>query len=115
MLFAGAAVAHHADTAWDHSRTLSVTGTVKSFLWANPHTRIYLEVTDSRGRTDLDSFEGGSVRAMRRNGWSRDALTVGDKIGISFHPRRDNPHDGMLIVATMADGRKLGWLPASAP
>src|SRR5258708_13984911 len=80
------ALAHHAEATFDLSRVLSVTGTVKEYLLANPHTLIYLEVTDSSGQADLAVFQGGSAIVMTRNGWSRNSLQVGDKIHISYNP-----------------------------
>jgi diphthamide biosynthesis methyltransferase len=107
------AVAHHAEVTFDHSRVLSVIGTIKEFLLANPHTLIYLEVTDSSGKTDLAGFQGGSAIVMTRNGWSRNSLMVGDKIHIDYYPRRDQKPGGMLITATRENGEKLTWRPLS--
>jgi Family of unknown function (DUF6152) len=115
LLLTGQVIAHHAEAEYDRTRTLSVSGTVKAFLWANPHTLILLEVTDSSGRTDVDVFEGGSVIVMRRTGWARDSLKVGDKVAITFHPRRDNKRGGMFLTASGTDGRVLGWRPATDP
>jgi hypothetical protein len=92
-----------------------VIGTVKEFLWANPHTLIYLEVPGISGKSDVLAFEGGSAGIMRRNGWSRRSVKVGDKLTIEFHPRRDKKPGGMLITATLTDGTKLGWQPATTP
>jgi Family of unknown function (DUF6152) len=113
ILLTGQAIAHHAEALYDRGRTLSVSGTVKAFLWANPHTLIYLEVSDSSGRSDVDVFEGGSVIVMRRSGWARDSLKVRDKVAITFHPRRDNKRGGMFLTASRTDGSVLGWRPAT--
>jgi hypothetical protein len=113
LLLVDHAVAHHAEAMFDHSRTLSVTGTVKEYLWANPHVLIYLEITDARGRSDVSVFEGGSAIVMKRNGWTRDSLSVGDKLAISYSPRRDGKPGGMLLTATLSDGKTLGWRPAA--
>jgi hypothetical protein len=107
------ALAHHAEATFDLSRVLSVTGTVKEYLLANPHTLIYLEVTDSNGQADLAVFQGGSAIVMTRSGWSRNSLKVGDKIHIDYYPRRDKKPGGMLITATREDGEKLTWRPLS--
>jgi hypothetical protein len=107
------AVAHHAEATFDHRRVMSVAGTIKEFLLANPHTLIYLEVTDSSGKIDLAVFQGGSAIVMTRNGWSRNSLMVGDKIHIDYYPRRDKKPGGMLITATRENGEKLTWRPLS--
>ena len=115
ILWTGQAIAHHAEALYDRSRTLSVSGTVKAFLWANPHALIFLEVSDSSGRADVDVFEGGSVIVMRRTGWARDTLKVGDKVTITFHPRRDNKRCGMFLTALRTDGKVLEWRQATDP
>jgi Family of unknown function (DUF6152) len=115
ILLAGLAIAHHAEAVYDRSRTLSLSGTVKAFLWANPHTLLLLEASDPSGRTDVDVFEGGSVVVMRRSGWARDSLKVGDKVTIAFHPRRDNKRGGMFITVSRTDGEVLGWRSVTDP
>jgi hypothetical protein len=107
--------AHHAEALFDHSQTHSVTGTVMEYLWANPHTNIFLEVTDASGHSSIAVFEGGSAIAMRRAGWTRESMSVGDKLTISFYRRRDLKSGGQLLSATLADGRTLRWQPAGTP
>jgi hypothetical protein len=107
--------AHHAGALFDHSQTLAANGNVREYLWANPHTNIYLEVADGAGRSDLLIFEGGPAIAMRRSGWAQDTLKVGDKINIRYYPRRDLKPGGQLVSATLADGRTLNLRLGSAP
>ena len=113
FLHVGHAVAHHAEATFDHSKILFVTGTIREFLLANPHTLIYLGVTDSSGRTDVIVFQGGPAVVMTRNGWSRDSLKVGDKVRIDYTPRRDQKPGGMVITATRDGGEKFTWRPLS--
>jgi hypothetical protein len=114
-LFSAPLMAHHAEALFDHTQTQSVMGTVTEFLWANPHTNIFLEVTDASGHSSVAVFEGGSAIAMRRAGWTRESMSVGDKLAISYYPRRDLKSGGQLLTATMADGRVLRWQPAGTP
>ena len=114
-LLAASASAHHAESAYDHSKVSSASGTVKEFLWANPHVLVYLEVADDRGHTDVDAFECGSAITMIRNGWSRKSLRVGDKLVVTYYPRRDARPGGMLLTATDARGRTLVWQTATTP
>lgn len=115
VFLTGQTWAHHAESAYDQGRVLSTSGTVKEFLWANPHVRVYLEVTDDKGRTDVDIFECGSVIIMMRNGWTGNAIKFKDKIVITYHPRRDGRPGGMLLTATDALGKTLGWRSGSTP
>jgi hypothetical protein len=108
-------MAHHAEALFNRSQTQSISGTVTEYLWANPHTNIYLEVTDADGHSSVAVFEGGSAIAMRRAGWTRTTLAVGDKVALSFYPRRDVKPGGQLIDATLADGRVLRWRAPGTP
>ena len=108
-------MAHHAEAVFDHSQTLSVTGTVKEYLWANPHTNIYLEITDASGRSSIAVFECGPANAMLRAGWTRETLSVGEKLTLRYYPRRDLKAGGQLLFATRADGSVLRWQAVATP
>ena len=56
-----------------------VTGIVKEFEPANPHTKIVLEITDEKGTRDVE-FEGHSRNNYYRGGWRDGMVKVGDKI-----------------------------------
>ena len=114
MLFClGPVSAHHGEALFDYRQTQSVSGTVKTFLWANPHVRVSLEIADAGGNADVSAFEAGSVSVMQRSGWSRQSLVIGDKLAITYHPRHDKKPGGMLISAMLADGRVLAWQPST--
>ena len=103
------ALAHHSEVAFDQGQIIAVSGAVKEYLWVNPHVRIYLEVVDARGRPDVTVFQGGPPIDMERAGWARDSLKAGDRLTITYHPRRDKKPGGMLVTATLNDGKVLGW------
>ena len=112
LLYTGHLAAHHAEAAFDRKTPVSVPGIVKEFRWADPHTLVYLEVTAAGGRIDVSVFEGGSVTAMRRSGWSAGSLKPGDKVTIEYYSRRDQKPGGMLVAATLSDGKSLTWQPS---
>ena len=59
-LFSFPVEAHHSAARFDLTiRDRTVTGIVKEFRAANPHTRIVLEVTDQKGTRDIE-YEGHS-------------------------------------------------------
>lgn len=115
LLGMGQALGHHAEAVFDHNQILSVTGTVRTFLWANPHVLINLEITNTNGQSDVSIFEAGSAIAMQRNGWNRDSLKAGDRLAVTYSPRRDKRPGGMLLTATLASGATLRWRPATTP
>jgi hypothetical protein len=43
-------MAHHANSAYDRSQEISVTGSVNRWQFINPHAGLWIEVTDDEGR-----------------------------------------------------------------
>ena len=68
--------AHH---AWpvERSKEVTVTGTVVSYDWANPHVMIGLEVRTSDGKVEKWNVGGPSTSRMANNGWDRTTLKPG--------------------------------------
>lgn len=112
-LFAGAlviarpAAAHHSFTMFDTSRQVTLTGSVTSFEWTNPH--VYIEV-DVPGETGVKhwSIELGSPSILRNSGWKHDTLKAGDKVTLIINPLKNGNPGGLLVQANLADARKLG-------
>ena len=52
-----AARAHHSHAMFDMTREVSVTGTVTSFSYRNPHVFLYLDVTGEDGKVTPWSVE----------------------------------------------------------
>lgn len=99
--------AHHSTTAYDHSKTIVLSGTVKEFQWTNPHSWVQLLVMDAQGKTTEWSVETGSPNLNIRHGWTRTTLKPGDKVTLTIYPHRDGGAHGSLAFATLADGRIL--------
>jgi hypothetical protein len=113
LLYSASAASHHAEAIFDRHQTLTVTGTVKEFLWANPHVLVYLEIRDASGHMDVSAFEAGSVTVMTGVGWASNSLHAGEALVLTFHPRRDRKPGGQLLTATLANGKTLGWQPGN--
>lgn len=88
------ALAHHSIAGFDRNNPIIVTGTLREFVWANPHTWIYLEVPNDKGVLEEWKLEGISVAGMARSGWSKKMLTAGQKLRIRVAPRRDGENGG---------------------
>ena len=102
-----AADAHHSFSMFDGEKTLTVTGVVKEFEFANPHGWIHVMATDSAGKQSEWSFEMQPISQLAPAGWKADTLKPGDKITIDFHPLKDGARGGQFITATLPDGKKL--------
>ena len=90
LLISGSAAAHHGSSAaYDAEKTVQLTGTVTEFVWANPHTRIFIDVT-SRETTPVNwGIELRPAPAgLSRMGWTRHTFKPGDTITITVSPSR---------------------------
>ena len=99
--------AHHSFAPFDMQAEKTVSGTVKQFDWTNPHTWIWLNVSDGKGGVETWAIEGMSPNYLGRRGWSKSTLKAGDKISIVVRPLRDGSKGGMFVRATLADGKVL--------
>ena len=109
----GAAAAHHSAAPFDMGNQKTVTGTVKQVEWTNPHTWIWLNVTNDQGLVETWGFEGMSPNYWARRGWTRTTLKPGDTISLVFRPLKDGSHGGMFVSTKLADGRVLTGAGAS--
>ena len=102
-------LAHHSYAMFDATRTLSVSGTVAKFEWANPHVYVWVYVPNAKtsGGFDLYAFENGSTNVLTRLGWSRTTLQPNEKVSIEFAPLKDGRTGGHLLKVTYADGRTI--------
>lgn len=101
--------AHHAGTAFDETRQLTIKGTVKEFKWVNPHTWLYLMVPNQAGEPEEWQLEGGSISILARAGWNSKTLQPGDKITVTVKPLRNGANGGSYQTVIKEDGSKFGW------
>ena len=100
--------AHHAFAAeYDENKHVTVSGTVTGFKWTNPHAWLYVEGTDSSGKTNKWSFEMGSPGGLVHRGWKKLELKKGDQITIEGFGAKDGSNTANATTVTMPDGRKL--------
>jgi len=109
MLAAGTAAAHHSGAAFDNSKRVTVTGTVKEWEWTNPHAWLQLEVPDAKGNSVEEGFEAGSPNTMFRDGFRINSFKPGDVVSVVAGPRRDGGPGGALIQVKTASGTWLQW------
>jgi hypothetical protein len=91
------ASAHHSYAMFDVDKKVSVEGTVKQFMWTNPHSWIRLEVMDTKGQPKEWSVEMGSLTILVGLGWNPKTLLPGDKIRITVHPMKSGLAGGDFV------------------
>lgn len=113
LLLAAPVVAHHSTAMFDFTKTVEITGTIKSFQWTNPHTWTVVTVVGGTGAGEY-GLEGMSPNYLSRNGWSRRSLKEGDKVTVGLHPMKDGRKGGFMVNVKLPDGTVLYNLPRRA-
>jgi len=109
-LLAGAlpVFAHHSfEAEYDAKKSIEITGTVTKMEWMNPHARFYVDVKDESGKVTNWNFELGSPNVLKRQGWARDSLKVGDVVTVEGYLAKDGSNLANARRVTLADGRKV--------
>jgi hypothetical protein len=89
-------MAHHSFAMFDTARRVTMSGTVTSFEWTNPHAYIEIDVPDEKGVVKHWSVELGSTSILMQAGWKFSDIKTGGEPG------------GLLAQVTLRDGRVLG-------
>jgi hypothetical protein len=107
MLWSRPMPAHHSFAHFDMARTVAVTGKVTKWVWANPHSWVYMDVTRADGTVQSWAFECSSPNMMIRWGWRYADIKIGDTLTIDTHPARDGSSQGSVYAVFLPDGRVL--------
>ncbi len=106
--------AHHSMAGFDRTKTVNVTGTVKQFKWANPHSWIDLDVPDGKGGSLDWNVEMTAPAQLIRAGWKSNVMKPGDKVTVACHPQVSGEPGCIFVSVTLTDGRTLTDRPAGA-
>lgn len=108
--------AHHSHNAYEVTLWSNLEGTVREVLLMNPHSWIYLDITDDIGRTTTWSLEAASPGSIMENGVKREDVAPGDRIAVRCHLLRDGSNGCLLGFVTpmhgdpaRGDGVELEW------
>ena len=110
LLMATAAIpasAHHSAAMFDMARQVSVHGTVEKWVWANPHSWLYLRVENTDGSQDIWGCEAGSTGMLARGGWNAADMKPGDKVTVTGAPERSGTHIMLMNQVQLPTGRML--------
>ena len=90
------ASAHHAEVGIDTNTLVELQGTVTEFSWRNPHVYITVDTVGDAGESDEWTVQTSSTLTMTRVGWTRDSLSVGDRVTVRANPAQDGRSYGIL-------------------
>ena len=105
----GRAFAHHSATAtYIHGQVVKIQGTLKEFIWRNPHSFMRVEVTDEKGEKQLWVIEGAAPQQLTEGGLTASTLRAGDKVIVTGYPGRIAEDHRLLlqVLERPSDGFK---------
>ena len=102
------AQAHHSAAMFDMTKNVTLNGTIKDFLWRNPHAGIELVAMDtSSGKMEEWAIECSTPNILIRRGWALHSLNPGDKVVLVMHPMKDGGKAGLVMTVTTPGGAVL--------
>ncbi len=107
LLVGTAASAHHGLANFNLNIDLTIEGTISDIALINPHSWIYVDVTDASGKVTPWKCElrGGTV--LKRSGWSTDMFEIGSKVTITGSPDRWEENTCYMGSILFANGSKM--------
>ena len=101
--------AHHSfAAAFDADKPVTVRGVIVEAKLANPHSWIYLDVTDATGTVTRWGFEAQTPTALIRSGVKPEVFTPGSQVTVrGVHARDMTRNEGAARDIVLADGRSF--------
>ena len=105
--------AHHGSAAFDTGKKVTLKGTVKEWVYSNPHCLLSLDVKGEDGQVVLWIAEGQAPNVIFPVGYRKDSFKAGDQVTLTVEPVKNGRPMGRILQAVLADGKTLG--AASSP
>lgn len=106
-------LAHHSSAAFDTGKKLVLKGTVKQWVYSNPHCFLMIEVKGEDGQVVDWVAETQAPAVIFPAGYRRDTFKAGEQVTVTVEPFKDGRPFGRILQTVFADGRTLGV--ASSP
>jgi hypothetical protein len=101
----GSVTAHHSHSMFDTSREVTISGTVTSYSYRNPHVFLYLDVKGENSEVVPWAVEMSNITNMQRRGIQRSTFKVGDTVTVKLNPLKDGRPGGNYTSVIAADGK----------
>jgi len=100
--------AHHSIAAeYDSSKPVTMTGTVIKVEWVNPHSWLYVVVTQADGKMVTWKVEMAGTSRLVTIGFRKDTIALSSSVTVQAWPARDgSPHASGRIL-TLLDGTQF--------
>ena len=88
---------------------IDLEGIVTEVALINPHSWVFIDVTDDSGQTTEWALEGTNRGVLERLGVTPEYITPGDRIKARCHPLRDGGAGCLLGFMQGRDGSVIDW------
>ena len=95
--------AHHTVAAkFDSAKKVTLRGSVTAIDWTNPHAHVFVNVAEAGGTITNWAIELESQVDLRRQGWTHDAVSVGDVVTVDGIAARDGSKQAWSLSMVVA-------------
>ena len=115
LLMSISLLAHHGAASFEPGKMVTLKGTVKSWVYSNPHCLLTLSVRGDDGQTVDWITETQAPNVVYPVGYRKDTFKFGEEITIIVQPVKSGKPLGRILQAILTDGTKLGVLPQETP
>ena len=108
LFLAAATYAHHPFSAeYDWTKPVTLTGTVTTLEWSNPHVIMHIDAKDDMGQMMPWTLEMGNITIMGKAGWSRNLVKAGDKVTVEGWMSKTHKDRASVKSVKLPDGREM--------
>jgi hypothetical protein len=102
--------AHHTASTLYAEKTVTLKGTVKTWLWSNPHCLLTFDVKGDDGQVVQWLAESQAPNTAYTEGYRANIFKPGDEVTVTVRPAATGRPFGLLAQVVLPDGRKVGNL-----
>ena len=107
--------AHHSTSPYDRNAHVAIEGTLVRYEWMNPHVYLWVREKTGGGEAVTWQIEGLPPAILRRLGWTKDTLHVGDRVVVHANPSRDPGKRTALLESLDKAGHAVVSMAKVAP
>ena len=97
--------AHHSHSMFDMSREVTITGTVTTFSYRNPHVFLYVDAKDEKDQVISWAVEMSNIANMQGRGIYLSTFKVGDVVTVKINPLKNGRLGGNYTSVIAANGK----------